>query len=110
MATIGTLRYDEAKDRYKGDLKTLTIRASVELVAARKTGDSQPDYRILSEGVEIGAAWKRVSKRSGNEYLSLSIQAPELGRRTLYANLGKMPGQDNPDVFSIIWNTDNDRG
>ena len=33
-----------------------------------------------------------------------------LGRRTLYANLGKMPGQDNPNVFSIIWNTDDDRG
>ncbi len=58
----------------------------------------------------ISGAWKHVSKRSGNEYLSPSILAPELGHRTLYANLGKMPGQDNLNVFSIIWNTDDDRG
>ena len=60
-------------------------------------------------GIEIGAAWKRMSERSGNEYVSLSFEAPEFGRTRLFANLGKMPGQDDPNLLSVIWNADDCR-
>ena len=110
MATIGTVQYDEAKDRFFGTLTTLTIKAAIELVPSRKTNDAQPDYRILSGDTEIGAAWKRTSERSGNDYVSLSFEAPEFGRTRLFANLGRMPGQDDPNVLSIIWNADDSRG
>jgi uncharacterized protein (DUF736 family) len=32
------------------------------------------------------------------------LAAPEFGRRKLFANLGKAAGQDDADVFAIIWN------
>jgi uncharacterized protein (DUF736 family) len=36
--------------------------------------------------------------------VSLSLAAPEFGPRRLYANLGRAAGQDDPDVFALIWN------
>jgi uncharacterized protein (DUF736 family) len=54
--------------------------------------------------VEIGAGWLRRGQISGKEYVSLSISAPELGSKTLYANLGRAAGQSDPNVFALIWN------
>ena len=81
MATIGTVQYDEDKNRYFGTLNTLTIKAAIELVPTRKTNDAQPDYRIVSGGIEIGAAWKRMSERSGKR-----IRLPELRRTRIRAH------------------------
>jgi uncharacterized protein (DUF736 family) len=90
---------------FKGQLKTLSIRADIEIVPnTRKSGDTQPDYRVLSGGVELGAGWNRRSETSGNDYVSLSFAAPEFGPRRLYANLGRAAGQDDDDAFAIIWN------
>ena len=90
---------------FKGQLKTLSIRADIEIVPnTRKSGDTQPDYRVLSGGVELGAGWNRRSETSGNDYVSLSLAAPEFGPRRLYANLGRAAGQDDDDAFAIIWN------
>lgn len=90
---------------FKGTLKTLSIRADIEIVPnTRKSGDTQPDYRVLSGGVELGAGWNRRSETSGNDYVSLSLAAPEFGPRRLYANLGRAAGQDDDDAFAIIWN------
>ncbi|WP_425459755.1 DUF736 family protein [Hankyongella ginsenosidimutans] len=44
------------------------------------------------------------SANPGNEYVSLSLAAPEFGPRRLYANLGRAAGQDDDDAFAIIWN------
>jgi uncharacterized protein (DUF736 family) len=91
---------------FKGQLKTLSITASLEIVknASKKATDNQPDYRVVANKVEIGAAWIKKAQGSGNEYVSLSFSAPEFGRRKLYANLGKAAGQDDADLFAIIWN------
>jgi len=90
---------------YKGQLKTLTIRADIDLVPnAMKNGDNQPDYRVQAQGIEIGAAWIRTGETSGKDYVSLSLAAPEFGPRTLYANLGRAAGQDDEDTFAVIWN------
>jgi uncharacterized protein (DUF736 family) len=35
--------------------------------------------------------------------VSLTFEAPELPSKT-YANLGQAAGQDDEDVFAIIWN------
>src|SRR4051812_48199313 len=89
---------------FKGQIKTLSIRADVDVVANRnKTGEAQPDYRVLSDGVEIGAGWLRRSETSGRDYVSLSLAAPEFGPRRLYANLGRAPGDDD-NRFAVIWN------
>jgi len=89
---------------FKGQLKTLSIRAEIDIVANRsKTTDTQPDYRVTSDGVEIGAGWLRRSDTSGRDYVSLSLAAPEFGPRRLYANLGRAAGEAE-DRFAVIWN------
>jgi uncharacterized protein (DUF736 family) len=104
MPSIGVVTRLESGS-YKGQLRTLSIRADIEIVPNRKkNGDTQPDYRVLSEGVEIGAGWLRKGEQSGRDYVSLSIAAPEFGPRRLYANLGRAAGQDDDDVFAVIWN------
>lgn len=88
---------------YKGVLRTLSIRAGIEIVPnARKAADNHPDFRVMSDGIELGGGWKRKSETSGKDYVSLAIAAPEFGR--LFANLGKAAGQDDEDVFAVIWN------
>ena len=67
-----------------------------------KAGDTQPDYRVLSGDVEIGAGWNRHAETSGRDYVSLSLAAPEFGPRRLYANLGQVPGETGR--FAVIWN------
>src|SRR3546814_3955254 len=56
---------------FKGQLKTLSIRTEIEIVPnTRKTGDTQPDYRVSAGGVEVGAGWVRRGEMSGKDYRS----------------------------------------
>ena len=104
MATIGTVT-KRPDGRYEGELKTLSVRAEIALVpVGDKASPTQPDYRVLSQGIEIGAGWIRTGKTSGKEYIALAIAAPGLGHNPLYANLGRAAGQTDPDVFALIWN------
>jgi uncharacterized protein (DUF736 family) len=104
MATIGTVtKHDDG--HYEGELRTLSVRADITIMPVNdKATESQPDFRVLSKGVEIGAGWARIGQMSGKEYVSLSISAPELGSKTLYANLGRAAGETNPNVYALIWN------
>ncbi|WP_300539494.1 DUF736 domain-containing protein [Sphingosinicella sp.] len=102
MPAIGHVK--RSGEGYKGELKTLSIRAGIEIVPNRtKTGDAQPDYRVLTQGIEVGAGWIRTGETSGRDYVSLSIAAPEFGPRRLYANLGRVPGEAD-ETFAVIWN------
>jgi uncharacterized protein (DUF736 family) len=90
---------------FKGQLRTLSIRAEIEIVPnTRKTGDTQPDYRVSTGGVDVGAGWVRRGEMSGKDDVSLSLAAPEFGPRRLYANLGRAAGQEDDQTFAIIWN------
>ena len=66
--------------------------------------DSIKVGKTLAQGVEIGAGWQRTGQTSGKEYVALSLAAPEFGAKTLYANLGRQAGQDDPNIFALIWN------
>jgi uncharacterized protein (DUF736 family) len=104
MATIGSVTKRE-DGRYEGELKTLSVRADIAIVpVADKASPSQPDFRVVSQDTEIGAGWIRTGQISGKEYVSLSISIPELGAKTLFANLGRAAGQTDPDVYALIWN------
>lgn len=90
---------------FVGEIRTLSIRASIEIRPNRgKDASVQPDYRIWSHDVDVGAGWLRVRRQSGETYVSLAFEPPEFGQRRLYANLGRAAGQDNPDCYAIIWN------
>lgn len=103
MSAIGYVQ-KQSNGSFKGVLNTLSIRTEIEMIPNRgKTGD-QPDYRVRAGAVELGGAWIRTGEVSGNEYVRLSLAAPELGPRTIYANLGREAGQDDEDAYAIIWN------
>jgi uncharacterized protein (DUF736 family) len=102
MATIGTVTKRE-DGRYEGELHTLSLRAAITILPIEKMTPNQPDFRVMSEGIEIGAGWLRKGQTSGRDYVSLSLAAPEFGAKTLYANLGRAAGQGDPDVYALIW-------
>ena len=104
MAAIGFVN-GTREEGFSGQLKTLSIRANIEIRPNRsKAGEAQPDFRVFSDGVEIGAGWVRTGEMSGKDYVSLSLAAPEFGPRRLYANLGRAAGQDDGDTYAVIWN------
>ena len=104
MTAIGYVR-KENDGRYTGQLKTISIKADIDIVPnANKITDSQPDFRVPTQGTEIGAGWTKKGETSGKDYVSLSLAAPEFGPKKLYANLGKAAGQDDDNVYAVIWN------
>lgn len=108
MASIGNVTKQQGGG-FKGELTTLNVRCDIDIVPnERKKHDDQPDYRVFARGVEIGAGWLRIGDVSKREYVSLSLAAPELGERTLYANLGPAEGED-ADKYVLIWNPPRDR-
>jgi uncharacterized protein (DUF736 family) len=87
---------------YKGSLNTLTVKAAIQIIPnTSKSADKQPDFRVVSKGTEIGAAWTK-ENQEGGKYVSVSLCDPSFGK--LYANLGIAAGQDDPDTFAVIWN------
>ena len=104
MTAIGYVRKEE-DGRYIGSIRTISISAQVELIPnGTKTSDAQPDYRVMTQGIEIGAGWTKKGETSGKEYVSLALAAPEFGPKKLYANLGRAAGQDDDSLFALIWN------
>ena len=104
MASIGIVN-GSIEEGFVGQLRTLSIKAAIEIRRnQQKAGDVQPDYRVWSDGIEIGAGWIRIGQVSQKPYVSLALEAPEFGQRRLYAKLGRAAGQDDPDIFAIIWN------
>jgi uncharacterized protein (DUF736 family) len=103
MATIATLT-QKADGNLEGSLTTLSVTAQIALIPnARKAKENEPDYRVVSRknGFELGAGWNRRSKNTGDEYISVSLSAPEFG--TIYGNVAPAPG-DDPMKKVIIWN------
>jgi uncharacterized protein (DUF736 family) len=49
----------------------------------------------------MGAAWNRVSQRTGEEYISTKLEAPEIG--VIFGNVAPAPGGD-PAKKVILWN------
>jgi uncharacterized protein (DUF736 family) len=54
--------------RYEGELRTLSIRAEITLVpVGDKASPNQPDYRVMSQDIEVGAGWVRTGQISGEQ-------------------------------------------
>ena len=106
MPTIGLVRKLE-NGTFKGQIKTLSIRQDVVFVKNNKTNESQPDYLVMADTIEIGAAWHRTAISSGKDYISVALAAPEFGNQTLFANLGRAAGSEDENEFALIWNPQN---
>jgi len=108
VASIGTLRRNP-NGAFKGELRFATFQRPipVQCLRVRKSKDTAPDFRMIAgNGTEVGAAWIKQNKRTGEDYISVPIALPELGT-AIYGTLGKMPNQPDENLFSIIWNMPN---
>jgi uncharacterized protein (DUF736 family) len=79
---IGVFNCDPDQNTYAGEITTLTLRRTgVMFLPTEKTGDKEPDYRIVHDfdemQVDLGAAWKRTSDRE-RSYLSVTLDDPAL--------------------------------
>lgn len=105
MSSIGLVTKKE-NGSFEGRLITLSINAPIVILPQTKINETSPDYRIISSGADVGAGWIKQNKTDGANYVSVTFDAPELPKK-IYANLGQAAGQDDEDVFSIIWNRPN---
>lgn len=65
MASIGPVTANK-NGGFRGQLKTLSLTADIEIVPVeQKSHENQPDYRVLSGGIEVGAGWNRRSETPG---------------------------------------------
>ena len=83
---------------FTGTVRTLALNVKVRIVPSDKGSEHAPDYRIVaSAGLEIGAAWKKVSK-ADRPYLSVTLDDPSFPA-TIYARL--VEGEDG--AHNLIW-------
>ncbi|MBE0703234.1 MAG: DUF736 family protein [Afipia sp.] len=104
MATTIANLTQKSDGSMEGVFATLRVNAPISVIPnANKSREDAPDYRIVNKrtGFEIGAGWNRVSQRSGEEYLSVKIEAPEIG--VIFGNLAPAPGGDENKKV-ILWN------
>lgn len=104
MATTIANLTAKADGSMEGVFATLRVNAPITLIPNNnKSREDAPDYRIVNKrtGFEIGAGWNRISQRSGEEYLSVKIEAPEIG--VIFGNLAPAPGGDETKKV-ILWN------
>jgi uncharacterized protein (DUF736 family) len=104
MATTIANLTTKADGSMEGVFATLRVNAPITVVPnANKASEEAPDYRILNKrtGFEIGAGWNRRSLRSGEEYLSVKLEAPEIG--VIFGNVAPAPGGDESKKV-ILWN------
>ena len=101
---IGNFTYDAEANTYAGNVTTLTFhRENVQLRPVEKSGEKEPDYRVVAQTplgtVEFGAAWKRKSER-GQDFLSVSIDDPALAGAL---NAALFHGE-NGETAVLAWN------
>ena len=103
-ATLGYVTRSET-GAFRGQLRTTNIRADIEILPVPdKASASYPDYRVVASGVEIGAGWANVGQVRGQKYVGLTLAHPDIGPRAVKVKLGRAAGQDDDDVFALIWN------
>ncbi|MEJ5083758.1 DUF736 domain-containing protein [Ochrobactrum sp. MYb379] len=101
--TIATLT-QKTDGTFEGIFATIRVNAPIAIVPnATKASEEAPDFRIVHRrtGFEIGAGWNRIARQTGEEYLSVKLEAPEIG--VIFGNLAQAPGGD-PSKKIILWN------
>ncbi len=92
---IGT--FTKKNQSYTGKLVTLTHCQAVTFQPAEKG----VDYRVLIGDVEVGAAWKRTAKKTGEAYLSVKLDSPFLPAPVNCALI-----EQKDSGFILVWNRD----
>jgi uncharacterized protein (DUF736 family) len=75
MAQIGIFtRGDDGA--FTGTIRTLAINVKATIKPVVKDSERSPDYRVIANGVELGAGWRRATKDTGAEYVSVKLDDP----------------------------------
>ncbi|WP_246670327.1 DUF736 family protein [Bradyrhizobium stylosanthis] len=69
-----------------------------------KSGDTPADFRIFTEGLEVGSGRILCGDSRATDYVSLSLAAPGLGGRRLSADLGRTVGLGGEPGFFLVGN------
>ena len=104
MATTIANLTTKADGSMEGVFATLRVNAPIAVVPnTNKSSEEAPDYRVINKrtGFEIGAGWNKISHRSGEEYVSVKLEAPEIG--VIFSNLAPAPGGDKNKKV-LLWN------
>ena len=92
-------------EAFESTLTGLSVRAPIRIIPnERKAKKTAPDFRIIARrnGFEVGAAWIRTARTTGEECISVTLSAPEIG--TIYGNIAPASGSDDPAKNVILWN------
>lgn len=94
-------------ETYRGFLRFSGVRGEIALLPnAQKSTDRQPSHRVYFDGQEAGGGWLADAK-DGMDYRSINCQIDDPSFPTpLRFALGRAPGQDDDDLFNLIWNRD----
>lgn len=98
MATIGT--FTAAKNGHlEGQIKTLAFDTRATFEPVDSQNEEAPAYRLFAGDIELGAAWLRTAKESGNDYHQVRIDDPSFAA-PIFANL--VSNRDGG--FDLLWN------
>ncbi|WP_287459674.1 DUF736 domain-containing protein [Sphingomonas sp.] len=97
MATIGTFTAN-SKGEFTGVIKTLTLNTKASFRPVEKDGEKSPDFRICTADLEIGAAWKKTSRKD-RDYISVKLDDPSFPA-PVYATLSET---DTAGEYALIW-------
>jgi uncharacterized protein (DUF736 family) len=97
MAQIGIFtRGDDGA--FTGTIRTLAISVKATIRPVAKDNERSPDYRVIANGVELGAGWTKTAKDTGAEYISIKLDDPSF-TSAIYATLV----QGDNGEHKLIW-------
>lgn len=88
---------------YEGKIETLAIKIQAEFTRViNRTNQNAPSYEIYSGDLKIGAAWDKVSKKTGTKYIFVALEDPSFasGFYGLFRNSGVEDG------YTLTFNRD----
>jgi len=97
MAQIGTFTRGE-DGSFTGTIRTLNISTKAAIRPVAKESERSPDYRVATNGVELGAGWSKAAKETGAEYVSIKLDDPSF-TAPVYATLV----QGEKGEHKLIW-------
>ena len=72
----------ENDGRHAGQHRTISTKADIDIMLnANKTADSHPDYRVLTQGIEIVRCSTVKNEISNKQYVSVSLGDSEFVRK-----------------------------
>jgi uncharacterized protein (DUF736 family) len=104
-ASLGNVTRSTETGAFKGELRTPTSRRHRD--RARRTTSPRPPIPTTAS-IRTAWTWGPAGSMSvrprASEYVGLTLAHPDIGPRAYKVTLGRAAGQDDDDVFALIWN------